>query len=64
MSKVTVGNLPPEAKAQGTLNESTPAAQRESAAPTDVSSGPKLGETGEYLPASYDIGNGVIRVDR
>lgn len=58
--------VPPEARNQGSTNETTPAEQRKpEGAP--LSEGPKKNEAGAFLPASYKTkteGHTIIRTDR
>lgn len=46
--------MPSEARSGGQLNQSTPLDQRVPDRTTELSSGPKLGENGQYLPARYE----------
>lgn len=65
-TSVQVGDIPAEAAMKGGLNESTPAEQRAPVrADIAMSDGPRMGEKGEYLPATYALPeSGLIRTDR
>lgn len=50
-----LGNVPSEAQSGAQLNETIPTAQRTAATRTEMSEGPRRGEAGEYLPATYQL---------
>jgi hypothetical protein len=65
MAKVSVGTLPNTAGAGGSVNGGDlPSEMRKDVPVTQLDSGAKVGEKGEYRPASYQISPGIIRVDR
>ncbi len=45
-------------------NESVPASDRTGDSKSPLSNGPKITASGSYMPAKYDLGNGLIREDR
>lgn len=65
MNPVRVGAaMPSDANKKGALNETTPPEQREVKLPAKLDDGPKRGDKGEFLPASYVTKAGSIRSDR
>jgi hypothetical protein len=69
MSKVSIGNIPAEANSKGSLNESTPMAQRtpEGAplgAGPDIRQVPGSANDTYFAPATYKTSRGMVRTDR
>ena len=61
---LAVGSVPTEASSRGSLNESTPAAQRSpDGAHIPKTDGPRINVNGAYEPAEYKKGK-VTRRDR
>jgi hypothetical protein len=58
-----VGTVPPTTSAEGATNNPVDPAVREGVTPRELSTGPNLGEKGEYKPAAYTVSPGLVRVD-
>lgn len=63
-SKVSVGSVPDSATAGGAQNNDLDETARTGKSGSDKAQGPKIGDRGQYLPAAYEVGGGVTRIDR
>lgn len=65
---ISIGSIPEAAlevgKGGGRANDAPPAEQREIHAGHALSEGPKVGDLGEYKPASYRVKGKQVRTDR